>query len=294
MSTSQTPPVTILIATYNKSEALHYAIKSVLWQTFSDFECWVVGDGCTDASESVVANFDDPRLNWHNLPQNSGYQSAPNNEGLRRAKGKYIAYLNHDDLWLPNHLQLLVDNIEQTQSDFVYSIMEIITADLQCADIPDFPNAPRPPEASATLHRRDVVDRIGYWKAPHEVRAIPRVDFFRRAQFAGMRFAIAPYLTALKFERSEAGYAHSSLQAKYMEQITQDPDFVTKELAKMLVAANQKAEGPLSLNQLWLQMQQSTRLLLVKGGIDPGIMKPWLKPGDRINKWRRSHGLESK
>lgn len=294
MSDLPTPLITIIIATYNKSDVLYYAIKSVLWQTLTDFDCWIVGDACTDDSESVVASFEDPRLNWFNLAENSGYQSEPNNEGLRRAKGKYIAYLNHDDLWLPNHLQVLVDNIERTQADFVYSIAELITAYGQFPDIPDYPDAPRPPEASATLHRRDVVDKIGYWKAPHEVRAIPRVDFFRQAQFAGMVFDIAPYLTVLKFGRTEAGYKDSSLQEKYMERICEDPDFVAKELAEMLVKANQKAEGPLSLTQLRIQMAQSMRLLLVKSGIDPGILKPWLKPGDRIKNWRRAQGPEPK
>lgn len=294
MSENLTPLVTVIIATYNKSDALAYAIESAVWQTFTDFECWVVGDNCTDDSEAVVTSFKDPRLHWVNLPENSGYQSAPNNEGLRRAKGKYIAYLNHDDIWLPNHLQVLVDGIERHKADIVYSIMEFITSDEQYPDVPYYPDATRPPEASATLHLRDVVDRIGYWKAPHEVRAIPRVAFFRKAQFTGMKFALEPYLTVLKFSRSDAGYGQSSLQANYIKQIYQDPDFTSKELAKMLVEVNRKVEGPLSLGQLSQQLQQTTRCLLVRLGIDPGIMRPWLRPGDRINKWRRAHGLDPK
>jgi glycosyltransferase involved in cell wall biosynthesis len=66
------------------------------------------GDACTDDSAELVASYRDPRLHWFNLPTNSGYQSAPHNEGLRRARGRYVAYLNHDDLWLPNHLERLV------------------------------------------------------------------------------------------------------------------------------------------------------------------------------------------
>ena len=93
---SPPPKVSVIIATYNKASALRYAIDSVLWQTFSDYELWVIGDACTDESEQLVTSYGDPRVFWHNLPQNSGYQSAPNNEGLRRARGKYVAYLALD------------------------------------------------------------------------------------------------------------------------------------------------------------------------------------------------------
>ena len=92
------PLVSVLIATYNKASTLRFAIESVLWQTQQDFEVWVIGDNCTDDSVQLVRSFNDSRFNWINLPENSGYQSVPHNEGLRRARGKYIAYLNHDDI----------------------------------------------------------------------------------------------------------------------------------------------------------------------------------------------------
>src|SRR5688572_30048995 len=115
-SNEKSPLVTVVIATYNRADTLKYAVESCLWQTFKDFEVWVVGDACTDHTEKVMQSFSDPRINWYNLPKNSGYQSKPNNEGIRRAKGKYIAYLNHDDIWLPNHLEVLVDKLEKTNA----------------------------------------------------------------------------------------------------------------------------------------------------------------------------------
>ena len=294
MSGNSTPLVTVIIATYNKSEALHYAIKSVLWQTFSDFECWIIGDACTDDSPSVVAAFNDPRLNWCNLSENSGYQSAPNNEGLRRAKGKYIAYLNHDDIWLPNHLQVLVDCIEQNQADFAFSIMEMITPHRHYADIPEYPDAPRPPEASATIHRLDVVDRIGFWKAVHETNAIPRVEYFRQAQFAGMSFKVAARLTVLKFSRNQAGYSYASQQEYYLQQICQEPDFVENELANLLIDAYWQLEAPISRKQLHFQLLQGIRKALAKRGLEPDRLMPWLTPGKRMNKGRKHHGLDPK
>src|SRR5438046_5361757 len=83
---SAMPRVTVIIATYNRSNVLPYSIGSVLRQSFHDFELLVVGDGCTDDSESVVAAMGDPRVRWISLPANTGHQSGPNNEGLHQAR----------------------------------------------------------------------------------------------------------------------------------------------------------------------------------------------------------------
>ncbi len=294
MNSAETPAVTVIIATYNKKSTLRYAIESVLWQTFEDFECWVIGDCCTDDSEEVVASFDDPRLNWTNLAVNSGYQSAPTNEGLRRAKGQYIAYLNDDDIWLPNHLQESVAYLEQSGVDFVYSIVEWVKSEQnQVTEIPNYPDALQPPEASATMHRKDVVDEIGCWKEADEVQAIPRVDFFRRAQFSNHNFTLVPYLTAIRFSRDDAGYGGASRQEKYMGKIRTDEEFVEKELARLLVDATHKLDGPISLQQLRRQVLNTIRRIMIKKHVDPGQLMFWKRRGQRIEQWRKSLGLDA-
>ncbi len=102
------PLVTVIIPTYNWSTVLPFSVGSALGQTYRNLEVLVVGDGCTDDSEAVVRAIDDPRVRWINLSENTGHQTGPNNEGLRQARGELIAYLGHDDLWLPHHLALLV------------------------------------------------------------------------------------------------------------------------------------------------------------------------------------------
>ncbi len=122
MVSDGSPTVTVITATYNCSATLKLTLQSLLKQTFTDFEAWVIGDACTDDSEQIVRGFQDARLHWKNLPHNHGSQTFPNNEGLRLARGKYIAYLGHDDLWFPGHLAGLVQHIEATQADFVHSV----------------------------------------------------------------------------------------------------------------------------------------------------------------------------
>ena len=111
------PVVSVVIATYNRSGVLRYAIETALGQTLKNIEVLVIGDGCTDDSPEVVAAFQDSRLLWHNLPSNTGSQSVPNNTGIAMARGCYVAYLSHDDLWMPHHLEALVSTVERDQAD---------------------------------------------------------------------------------------------------------------------------------------------------------------------------------
>ena len=106
-----TPLVTAVIPTYNWSSVLRCSIASALEQTLTDLELLVVGDACTDDTEEVVAGYaaTDERVRWINLPRHVGTQAGPNNEALRQARGRFIAHLGHDDLWLPHHLEVLVD-----------------------------------------------------------------------------------------------------------------------------------------------------------------------------------------
>jgi glycosyltransferase involved in cell wall biosynthesis len=101
---------------------LTYGLESVLTQTVTDWEMWI-GEACTDETESVVRGFADPRIHFLNLPRQTGDQAGPNNEGLRLFRGRYIADLNHDDLWLPDHLAVGVDALQQTGADLVWPLI---------------------------------------------------------------------------------------------------------------------------------------------------------------------------
>jgi glycosyltransferase involved in cell wall biosynthesis len=291
-SPSPDPLVTVIIATYNKASTLRFALQSVLWQRYENYEVWVIGDCCTDNSAEVVKGLNDPRFNWFNLPVNSGYQSVPHNEGLRRARGKYIAYLNHDDLWLPEHLELLIAQLEESRADFAFSILEWVLPYRQSyADIPIYPNAARPPEASATMHRRSIVAEIGFWKLPNEINAIPRAEYFRRAQFMGKQFVFVPSLTVLKFACG-GKYDEVGQHEDYFTRIKADPKFIEKELETLLVTATSELERPIRWKRYIGQLANAFRSKLVKMKMDPAGLAVWKRPGSHIQKWRRDHHLD--
>jgi glycosyltransferase involved in cell wall biosynthesis len=109
------------LPTYNRPEVLGLAIESVLRQTVSDFELLVLGDGCTDHTADVVTAFDDPRVHWLDLPKAPYYGYANINVGLRQARGEFCAYMAHDDLWLTDHLELLLKFFTDDRIDIAYS-----------------------------------------------------------------------------------------------------------------------------------------------------------------------------
>ena len=201
---AQDPTITVIIATYNSCGSLNYALRSLLRQDYSNFEAWIIGDACTDDSERIVAQFGDPRLNWFNLSRRVGFQSGPNNEGLRRARGRYIAYLGHDDLWFPNHLTELLSVIEEKKADFVHSVAALVGPEGIC-DVNGIPGVARSyavrwVHPSSWMHRRDVIESCGNWPL-NRVESGTLVDFaYQRQLFlAGKRFASCAQLTVIKF-----------------------------------------------------------------------------------------------
>ena len=121
--------MSIIVATYNRANVLRYAIESARRQTLTNWEMRVVGDCCTDDTDAVVGAFDDPRIHFVNLEKNCGDQSGPNNVGFQRSRGRFIAYLNHDDLWFPDHLSAAVNALEETGADLVWPMVVKLRTD---------------------------------------------------------------------------------------------------------------------------------------------------------------------
>src|SRR3989344_8977423 len=110
-STSNTPPITVLLSVYNDSRFLKSAIESILNQTFSDFEFLVINDASTDNTAEIINSFSDPRLKTITNSHNLGLTKSLN-IGLKEAQGKYIARLDADDISLPDRLKIQHDFME--------------------------------------------------------------------------------------------------------------------------------------------------------------------------------------
>jgi glycosyltransferase involved in cell wall biosynthesis len=121
------PLVSVIIVTYNRSEYLCQSIDSALAQTYPHLEILVIDNGSTDQTENILKAYQDRIIYFkqskQNLPQGR-------NQGLRLAKGKYIAFLDDDDLWTKQKIQKEVEYLEQhSDAGFVFSGAHYIDAE---------------------------------------------------------------------------------------------------------------------------------------------------------------------
>jgi len=106
------PLVTVLMAMYNGGEYLKQTIRSVLDQTYGDFEFLIINDCSTDNSLEIIESFRDDRITVYNNTQNLG-QTPSLNVGLKLAKGDYFARMDGDDIALPQWLEAQIDYMEK-------------------------------------------------------------------------------------------------------------------------------------------------------------------------------------
>lgn len=257
------PRVTVIIPTYNWSSVLPYSIGSVLAQTFADFELLVIGDGCTDDSEAVVAKIGDPRVRWINIVR-AGHQFGPNNEGLRQARSSIIAYLGHDDLWLPHRLEVGLAAID-AGADVAHSLLLVVPP----SGAPSISAPTLTPPPTAVMHRREVAETLDGWRDFRSLRVTPEFDFLTRARDTGFRFELVPRLTGVKFSaavrRNVYGIKPSHEQALWSARIREERDFEAVELAKIAVRSYR---FPTFIGRLWRLLVTPSRwkATLFRGG----------------------------
>ena len=105
------PAVSVIIPTYNRAPQLRSAIASVLSQTFSNLDLIIVDDGSKDETADVVRSFVDDRIRYF-YQRNQG-QAIATNEGMGKVRGEWIAFLDSDDVWLPNKLEMQLQALNQ-------------------------------------------------------------------------------------------------------------------------------------------------------------------------------------
>ena len=201
----QAPSFSVVIAAFNAAAWIVPTVRSALEQTCRAQEVIVVGDACTDRTGDILRSAFGEAVRWTNLDRNSGGQSFPNNEGIRLARGTHVAYLGHDDIWSPRHLEALGSLVRARDPDFAVSGAVYHgppgSRYYHITGIFDDPRAPErdffPP--SSIAHRREVVDRIGCWRDPNEISAPADCEFLLRAARSQCSFGSTGTITVHKF-----------------------------------------------------------------------------------------------
>lgn len=112
--------VSIIMPSYNTGKYIKETIESVLAQSYTNWEILLVDDFSTDNTEEVLSQFKDKRIRFFKNEKNSG-AAVSRNKALREAKGKWIAFLDSDDLWTPDKLKKQIDFMEKNNYHFSYT-----------------------------------------------------------------------------------------------------------------------------------------------------------------------------
>lgn len=112
--------ISIIVPVYNVEKYIEDCIKSILAQTFDDFELILIDDGSTDSSYSICYTYSKSNKKIKLLKKENGGVSSARNLGLEQATGEYIAFIDSDDYVAPNYLENLISSIEP-KTEFVFS-----------------------------------------------------------------------------------------------------------------------------------------------------------------------------
>ena len=192
-----TPFFSVIIPVYNRAEDLGQAIRSVLAQSEQDFEIIVVDDGSSDDPQSVTGSFADPRIRFHRQANRGG--GAARNTGIDLARGRFVAFLDSDDAYLPGHLERMRRLLENSENTVGYArvvvdrgggreLLKPPRAIRRGEPMADYLLCDRGFVPTITLSvARETAARVRY----HEnLRAAEDTDFAIRLELAGCHFAM--------------------------------------------------------------------------------------------------------
>ena len=124
MNTKFTPLVSIVIPTYNHAKFISKALKSVIDQTYKNWEAIIIDNESVDETYKLVNDFNDPRIKYFKI-SNDGVIAKSRNLGIKEAKGDWIAFLDSDDWWTKDKLEVCFRKIGKN-TDFIYHAYEYV------------------------------------------------------------------------------------------------------------------------------------------------------------------------
>jgi glycosyltransferase involved in cell wall biosynthesis len=212
------PSISVMIGVYNAAPYLGEAIESALTQTRRPLEVVVVDDGSTDGSAEVARRFGEPVVVVHQ--ENAG-NGAARNHAVRLASGDLFAFLDADDRFTPNKLELQWRALEaDPELDVVFGhVQEFVSPELTVEQRGSIrPPAPEPRPWTAPnlmLIRRESFMRIGPFA--EDLKVGVTVDWYARAQDAGLRAAMLPdVVLERRLHLTNNGLRESDSRAQYL------------------------------------------------------------------------------
>ncbi len=185
------PLVSVIIPAWNAEKLIKETIESALNQTYPNIEIIVVDDGSTDDTAEVVKSIKDPRITYH-YQENTGLPACGRNKGAKLAKGEYLAFLDSDDIWLPQKIARQMKIMEENPNTALvstncwYIIVDKKTSISAISKIKSgyLTNSTCFPKNaminSTVLIKKNILDQIGGHNESPAMRASEDYDLFSR------------------------------------------------------------------------------------------------------------------
>ncbi len=230
-ATRDLPLVSFVIPIYDRTDVLRAAIASTLRQTISAFEVILVTDGSPPATLAVVEEFRaDPRVKVFSYPTSSGNAVRGRNKGILEARGKYIAFLDSDDIAAADRLEVCLPVLESGAADVVYGAWRALldgtreTAALAHGQVVHSPDCDLAmlqalcvPCQSTVMVRREALLRAGFLKPRMQYREDH--ELWVRLAFYGARFKSVPHVLAdlrLHAGNNELNFKDNDVQWEFL------------------------------------------------------------------------------
>lgn len=192
--------ISVVLTTYNRLEFLKKAIASVEAQTFTDWELVIVNDGSTDGTRAYLDELKNPKIRPIHRSKSFRCDTRPKNRGTKESKGEFIAYMDDDVEYRPDHLQALYSAITKSKVDVVYGDRMIIDLEKRMPDTVGVRSDFNPfllllrnfIDTSDVLVRREALFEVGGWDERY--RKYVDWNLWVRMAKAGKKFQRVPLI----------------------------------------------------------------------------------------------------
>jgi len=212
------PTVSIIIPSYNREKLIIKALNSIFAQTYQDFEILIIDDASTDNTKEVIDQLNNNKVKYFRLEKNSG-QCIARNYGIKRATGKYIAFLDSDDEWLPDKLSSQLECFEKGSSGlgavYCYLYQKYMTFNKTSqigenyfkGNIHDmFLEGFCPPTPSLFLVKKEALEKVNYFDE-HLLTFVDLDLWIRVSEFYTFDFVEKPLI--IKYEQVGEQYVNN-------------------------------------------------------------------------------------
>jgi glycosyltransferase involved in cell wall biosynthesis len=253
------PKVSIITPSYNQADFLEHTVLSVLGQQYANIEYIVIDGGSTDGSVEIIKKYGNRIAHWVSEPD--GGQADAINKGFARATGKYLGWLNSDDVLYPDAIAKTVDFLEaRPEIDFVYGDVHVGESEHSAARLGGKATALEtmlitfevPIPQQGCLWRRSLSDRAGGLDPRWHV-VLDR-EFFLRAAGHG---AMAYLPETLGFFRLHPESKSMAQQARWLDELPRmyEEYFARPDLAPRLLALRRQSLGSVYVQCAWLALK---------------------------------------